>query len=272
MGTAYMNIYMYVIREFYDAIDDCQIGCINCNDDPVHAWDEGVAFYTGSMDTKLLYTLAQKRCTNYNTCGTEDNMNGEGTARVNYDLYAEFNTGQYNLLNGNCAAARQNVDKIVDLMAIPLIQGTLRYAYKVDKLQGMEKEKAEGAVFAAAVLPKVHACNPDDASTIYNHMKVGASRTKYEDVKAAFENNYECLGITCGDIGGLLSGAESNYYEGAEPCESKTKKTSSSNVLAISLGSAGAAIGVICLVFAGILISKEKSGKPMFEETKNGLA
>jgi len=39
-GTAYMNVWMYVIREMEDALDDCQVGCINCNDDPVHAWDE----------------------------------------------------------------------------------------------------------------------------------------------------------------------------------------------------------------------------------------
>jgi hypothetical protein len=47
-GTAYMNVWMYVIREFEDAIGDCTVGCIACNDDPVHAWDEGVAFYIGS--------------------------------------------------------------------------------------------------------------------------------------------------------------------------------------------------------------------------------
>jgi hypothetical protein len=39
-GTAYMNVWMYVIREMEDALDDCKAGCINCNDDPVHAWDE----------------------------------------------------------------------------------------------------------------------------------------------------------------------------------------------------------------------------------------
>ena len=35
-GTAYMNIFMYVIREFEDALDDCKENCIDCNDDPVH--------------------------------------------------------------------------------------------------------------------------------------------------------------------------------------------------------------------------------------------
>ena len=67
-GTAYMNVFMYVIYELEDALDDCEQGCINCNADPVHAWDEGVCFYTGSTegqdgtaDGYLLHQLADKR-------------------------------------------------------------------------------------------------------------------------------------------------------------------------------------------------------------------
>ena len=54
-GSAYMAAWMYAIREFEDAIDDC-IGCEDglCNehssDASVHAWDEGVAFYAGSLE------------------------------------------------------------------------------------------------------------------------------------------------------------------------------------------------------------------------------
>merc|ERR1712137_1153757 len=103
-------------------------------------------------------------------------------------------------------------------MAVPLIQGTLRYAYKVDILQGVEKEKAEGAVFAAAVLPRVHACSPEDAETIYNNMKVGASSTSFSAVKTAFENNYECMNIDCATVGGLYNDASGEYYPEAGVC------------------------------------------------------
>merc|ERR1712176_1099131 len=50
--TAYIIIWMYVIREMEDALDDCKEACTieSCNDDPVHAWDEAVAFYTGSLE------------------------------------------------------------------------------------------------------------------------------------------------------------------------------------------------------------------------------
>ena len=41
--------------QFEDAIDDCTSCTSNCNEhstnsDSVHAWDEGVAFYTGSLE------------------------------------------------------------------------------------------------------------------------------------------------------------------------------------------------------------------------------
>ena len=61
----------------------------------VHAWDEGVAFYTGSLegtayggsgDGKLLYRLAEKRCANFGTCSTEHPTSG--TSQVNTELFA----------------------------------------------------------------------------------------------------------------------------------------------------------------------------------------
>ena len=58
-GTAYMNVWMYAVREFEDAIDDCTSCTAECNEfsvnsGSVHAWDEGVAFYTGSLEGALL--------------------------------------------------------------------------------------------------------------------------------------------------------------------------------------------------------------------------
>merc|ERR1712176_814620 len=104
-GTAYMNAWMYAIREFEDAIDDCSVGDLAANalsSGPVHAWDEGVAFYVGSkmqvsdlmvdrlpvLDDKgvMAYTLGNKRCQNFKTCGPDGNeLIGE--AKINIDLW-----------------------------------------------------------------------------------------------------------------------------------------------------------------------------------------
>lgn len=283
-GMAYMNVWMYVIRELEDAISDCDSKCINCNDDPVHAWDEGVAFYTGSLHGQdaepnsggnLLYTLADKRCINFNTCGPTGNQTS-GTAQVNTKIFTEFAVGQDLLLRGKCERAKVSKNKIINLMSIPLVQGTLRYAYKVNRRQTYvidedeenpdqleEKEKAEGAVFAASIIPRVHKCDKADADIIYDNMRVGANSTDFKAVKKAFENNYKCLGMTCQEVGGLMLG--NGYYLGAEPC--KDKKGMSGTAITIAIGF----ILVVGITFffglMCILMRRKKRGLPLFKRS-----
>jgi len=294
-GTAYMNVWMYVIREFEDAIDDCKSSCIACNDDPVHAWDEGVAFYTGSLaaDTpnaaggKLIWALAEKRCKNYQTCGPNgDSTSLSGTtAKVNNDLLFEFNKGRDALQAGKCAEVRPIVRKVVSLMTIPLIQGTIRYARYMGPVKNMGADKqSEAAVFAASVLPMVHACNPADAKIIDDHTKLVDGRksggdAQFTDVKEAFERNYACLGITCADVGGLVVAAN-EYYPDADPCVESpppppppmpSMPPASLSEIAADLPT-GALVGIIvaavvavfAVVCVLIMVCKERSGSPIF--------
>ena len=285
-GTAYMAVYMYVIREFYDAIGDCKVNCINCNDDPVHAWDEGVAFYSGSLEGTdgsgsgtLLHQLADKRCANFKTCGT-DGETADGIAKVNYDLFAEFAQGQFNLLQGNCAGAQKNLNKILTHMPVPLIQGTLRYAYKTDitynsAVGRTEKSMAEGAVFAASVLPVLHACSADAAKTVADNMKVGATSTDFKAVKAAFESQYECMKISCKDVGGLYNTASQGYYQDAGPCVDSSNtpvNTSSNKGLTIGLGVTAVVVGVLAVGSIMYMVKREKSGNPVFTAEKGDLS
>merc|ERR1712157_207750 len=185
-ATAYIIIWMYVIRELEDALDDCQEACTieNCNDDPVHAWDEAAAFYTGSLEGtdgsgsgKLAYALADKRCGNFKTCGDLANETG-GTSKVNIDILKNLNIGQSKLAKG----------------------------------------EAEGVVFALAVVPAVHDCDPEAAQTIASNLQAGQQGTAdFEAVKKAFESTYECLGIDGAMVGGLYDAATGSYFDGAEP-------------------------------------------------------
>ena len=226
--TAYMSVWMYTVREFEDAIDDCEVGNAANNDGSVHAWDEGVAFYTGSLEGtdgsgsgKLIAALADKRCENFGTCSGTDGISG--TSNVNTALLTEFQAGRNELIVFNCAAVRPILTRVVSLMSIPLIQGTLRYAYKMG-VQGpagansataatMNTYNAEGVVFASAILPLVASCSSGAAKTIWEAMTLGAGSAtsgtpavasfNKDAVKAAFEANYACLGVTCADIGAL---------------------------------------------------------------------
>merc|ERR1719316_1979182 len=120
----------------------------------------------------MSYRLAEKRCQNFKTCGASGGAI-TGTSMVNTELFKQLDIGQKNLLEGKCEETRPIVRKMVALMAVPLIQGTLRYAYKVDKLSGGDKEKAEGAIFAAAIVPRVNDCSSNAAKTIMDNMKIG---------------------------------------------------------------------------------------------------
>merc|ERR1712232_1270243 len=89
-----------------------------------------------------------------------------------------------------------------------------------------EKAKAEGAVFAASVLPRVHACNEADAKTIYDNMKVEASSTDFQAVLKAFENNYMCMGIAVWEVGAIYDTAANNGDGGYLYGEAETRSNS----------------------------------------------
>merc|ERR1712176_842013 len=228
-ATAFIVIWMYVIRELEDALDDCQEACTieNCNDDPVHAWDEAVAFYTGSLEGsdgsgsgKLAYALADKRCGNFKTCGDMADST-TGSSKVNIDMFKLFNIGMAKIVKGECASARSDKDKIEKLMMIPLIQGTLRYAWKTANEPFSEKAEAEGTIFALAIVPVVADCNPEAGKVIADNMVAGQAGTcDFAAVKAAFESTYECMGIDGAMVGGLYDAATGTYFEGAEPAGS----------------------------------------------------
>jgi hypothetical protein len=309
-GSAYMNVWMYVVREFEDAIDDCQFSSIDNNYGSAHAWDEGVAFYTGSREGidgsgsgKMIYALADKRCVNYGTCvdtgasahGGPGSESHSGTSQVNAELFSAFAQGASYLYNGQCLLVRPVLNRVIQLMTVPLIQGTLRYAYKMGA-QGPAgdgtnaatsneflKQASEGAVFAAAVLPLVAQCNYNDAQYIYNATKLGGyfqTMAVQMEVKARFETNYPCLGITCADIGaltvagGLLTASDPFGVMCTDPepatgtnttvTVTSTVKEDKMPVGAIVGIAAAAALALCFCVVICVMVQKEKSGDPIF--------
>jgi hypothetical protein len=172
-GASYMGVWMYIIGKMEGALSMCQTKCTACNAASTKEWDEAVALYTGSLEGEdgaghgfFPYALADKRCINFNTCG-KNRDNDVGTSAVNREIFNLFRSAQVDIHNGVCAPAREHKERIVQLMTVPLIQGTLKYAYLADREEDVgEKEKAEGAVFAASILPMVHHCDATDAQTI----------------------------------------------------------------------------------------------------------
>ena len=148
---------------------------------------------------------------------------------MNAALFELFDHGRDWLQQGRCDSVRPLVDQIVSLMTVPLVQGALRAAYKNSQAgAGMAtpKNAAEGATFSAAVLPLVHHCNTASAAVVSDNLKFGlfpdgvTDTGRYSDfaaVKAAFEDVYACLGITCAQVGGLIQAIDAGAAA-AEAC------------------------------------------------------
>ena len=188
--------------------------------------DEAVAFYVGNQlvhdkngQGNLGYGLAEIRCASMATC-----VNGvDGQSVVNKNIMQQFEEMKTKLLQAQCSELTKNADEIVRLMMIPHIQGTLRYAQRTSSFAfPSEAMQAEGAVFAAAILPKVYACDKTAADTIYSNMMltpVKNSKADFSAVKRAFERVYVCLDVTCAEVGGVVDEiTRTTYVKGAEPC------------------------------------------------------
>merc|ERR1719152_289817 len=115
---------------------------------------------------------------------------------------------------------------------VPLVQGTLRYAYKCDPAAGNEGDKAcaEGWAFASALLPALDNCDSTAAATVVTQMKLQNAASSsdmtgmlpggFATVKSAIEDQYDCMDITCDDVGGLIETSDPlAYYSGMSPCE-----------------------------------------------------
>jgi len=255
----------YVMHEFEDAIGDCNLGTVDANADGVHAWDEGVAFFVGSLpgptaadsSGKLFYALGDKRCANYGTCATEDanGMLTVGTSSVNTRLIEAFNAGLQAITadvgsgEADCGVAESYIPVITSLMNIPLMQGMLRYAYKADPEGGAggAKEQAEGYAFWYAIAPRLDTCDSAAAARIADAMSITASPAVpggFAAVLADAQSMYECLGITCEDVGGLINSEGTGYYPGMEACSAAAESTSSAARVS------GAAVALAALVAA----------------------
>jgi hypothetical protein len=270
-STVYMSVAMYIIRELEDAIDHCEAKDEEPDENSI---DEGVAFYTGSLegtavggsaDGVLMHALADKRCINFKTCGEKGDMS-TGTAKVNLEIFRLFNQMKESAVGGDCAKARTEKEKIVNQLFVPLIQGTLRYAQIRSTDEADAEDEAEGVAFALSVLPMVHACKDSAATTIYENMKPGSTNVDYKAVKSSFESVYSCLQITCADVGGVVDEATGAYKKDSTPCGGAGGGDSGVNVgLAVGL-SVG---GLVVLALVAMFVKRQRAGNAEFKSSDN---
>ena len=264
-GANYQAVWMYVLHEFEDAIADCTTGDVTANDDSVHAWDEGWAFYAGSAvgtdgadSGDLLYGLANSRCKNFGTC--KDGATGNSNA--NEKALAAAIAGRDDITTAKCTGGTTQLKILTEQMTIPLIQGTLKYAWESDPAMtgsacagqtapfdaSCSKAWAEGWTFAAAVLPQIDACSAAAAKTVKDNLDASLAAPMKDGlaaVKAAIEGCYPSMGITCPEVGEYQSSGV--VFSGMAKCTDPVASSDSASAPALALGAAAAAAGALLL-------------------------
>jgi len=175
----------------------------------------------GSTSTgDLAYELAEKRCTNFGTCGAygNDATGDERPSLVNRNLLYLYNQGLEQIQAVECTSLSTTITDIISQMIIPLVQGVIKYVYYSDSANFVtddgenEEARAEGWAFSAALLPFLNDCDSAVATTLYNNINMGLGTDgavvadSFATIKSAIESTYTCLGITCSDVGGATSG------------------------------------------------------------------
>ena len=272
VATLNLNVWMYVIREYEDALDDCAKGCASdqCNADKVNAWDEGIAFYAGSLegddgsgDGMLSYALADELCRDFKTCG-KDGQSDTGSSFINQEIFRLSEPAVDLLMAEKCVETRVYVEKIVGLMTAALVQALLRSTHQSNAQYAAAEAKdiarGEAATYAAAVVPILQNCSATDADFVFQQLEYKSENRDYVAIKQVLEKHYECMGITCEQVGGLWDAETMSYFSGASPCSSPGED---SNSLGLILGlSIGGAV-LVALMFGAVFQHRRSTGKEL---------
>ena len=223
-GIVAIRIWLFVLNAIDDAVAECgqsfgeQLG--------LKRWDHAVAAYSGSIPIQtaitdfslgyFLFTMAETQCKYFGTCDPDPSS---GMAKVNQQVLETFQQGRTEMVNDDCDGIKLSAQKLRSLLTVPLLQGLLRSVHDIDQKDVKDGNRGEAAAYAAALLPLLHDCSAGYAFSVYDNVRPGRIETvSFEVLKDALEQNYQCLGVTCEDVGGLLNYGGVGYMPGAEPC------------------------------------------------------
>lgn len=203
-------------------------------------WDQAVAIYygsaliarenddavkddreTGSLYFHLIQELAQD-------FGVLEESGKQSV--LNRKILKEFKLGRFGLTQDDCnGQVYMSYWTIVHAMRVPWIQGVLKAAFllstdndaiAISDDNFLEDERGRGAASLAALLPDLHSCSSGAAQTVYDEFEkaLSGSRLDYDVIRDIIEHQYQCLTVTCDEVGGYLNPETGDYYEATRPC------------------------------------------------------
>lgn len=191
-----------------------------------------------NTNSRGVYNGGQKECSHYRLCGqleydTSDTLK---VARINAEIMELLAAGSHAAYSGDVRRMKYYKRRISALMTVPMVQGTLRYAWRMSSSgneSSCDRDVAEGATLALQALPKLWACSQSGYDAIGPMLQTGGAFAgtgsvnppDYVKIKLVFECNYRCLGISCEDVGSLYIGDSDEPTADTTKCDDKENGT-----------------------------------------------
>ena len=221
-----LNLWMFAVHRVWETMRSCWPDLYPSTEfkNAISMLDQSMAFWIGSgfgdnnfdegnPDGHALYNLAQETGAKFGTNGKSEEFaetTGEGLANVNSNIKALFeeanllittenvcgvfdlttSTDLYKILNG-----------LVGQMTVPLLQGL------IGSMHDPATPPYVVRMYALAIVPQLSVCHPSShaflqKSLIFDDFK----EENFSSLLAALQSTYECLGITCADVGTFMKG------------------------------------------------------------------
>jgi hypothetical protein len=205
-GSAFLVMYLHLVSQINDAVNNCN-GVDNDGEyDLTHPWDEVAALVIGSLegtgeggssdiqDGQLVWGLGTRNGFQFQT------LNGQGYANVNSELEDLLFAGKGEIDALNCDMLEKTAAKIKQLTMVPLLQSVLRYAIQNEQLSAdsPSADLALGEIFALAIIPIVQLYDPGSVPVLEANMLLHSGAAPVRDGSQAVAN---ALGSAANSMG-----------------------------------------------------------------------
>lgn len=179
-ASAFLVLYMHLMAQINDAVNNCRAVDQDGEYDLTHPWDEVAALLIGSLegmdeggsvdvqDGQLVWGLGTRRGFQFQT------LNSQGYAHVNSDLEDLLFAGRGELDALECDMLEKTAEKVKSLTLIPLMQSILKYAIQNEQrsADSTSADLALGEVFAMSLIPIVQIYDQASAEILEENMIV----------------------------------------------------------------------------------------------------
>ena len=196
-----LNLWMYAVHELYQGVENCRRRVLK-DDDGVHSIDEVAAYYigdsqeTGSSDRgHSLYAAAEE-------IGELFGQDSSGQTTVNTKIMSLLNDAKTEIsypgactVNGDTYKRLRTIaHKVISQMTVPLVQ---RLIYNL-----AQNDRERVKIYSEAVVPLIAACDVSRFEFLRDKLLIEQYNVvDIEDIIKSLERSYQCLGITCSDVG-----------------------------------------------------------------------